>query len=169
MSLPTIFKCIECDETFHKKYNLTRHIVRKHQYCQETINGNEATKNTNEETKNTNEIHKCHSCCKEFTRNWYLTKHVEKCKGIRNKLQCEYCEKTFKHENSRFYHYKRCEKKKETASDPPKIANTVSQNMTATHRGVINNQVDNSVDNSVNNNIIIVYNPNGNTPFIKDY
>ena len=106
-------------------------------------------------------------CYKNFTRKWSLVRHIENCKGEKNKFQCEYCMTDFRHDNSRFRHYKICSTKKELAISQDKIpSNNLNQNLTVTNGNLNNN---NNIDNSVNNNIIIVYNPTGNTPFSTDH
>jgi hypothetical protein len=94
---------------------------------------------------------------------------MEKCKGIdtKNRMQCDFCEKEFKHERSRFYHYKICGTKKEMAliAAKEKEEKTINNNS-----GQMNNQLGSGTQNNTqNNNIIIVYNPNGMTPFSTDH
>ena len=102
----------------------------------------------------------CPNCYKQYSRNWCLLRHVEKCKGDKNKFRCEHCFTDFKHEKSRFYHYKRCsvKNKVEAPSQPTTTSNTIN---TQTY---INNQ-----HNNTNNNIIIVYNSQGNSEFRTDH
>ena len=117
------FQCLICKYVFSSKYSLIRHNGRKHTV--ETLkNGatdtNHSATDTNHgsititEEIDTTKPH-CPVCQKDFSRNRYLKKHIEFCKGVINRLQCEYCEKEFKHENSRFRHYKTCATKKEMA------------------------------------------------------
>ena len=168
------FQCKYCDEIFTRNYNLSRHVVRKHILEDnstepiKTKNPNDKTQNSHDLPKNTHcvEIKRCLHCAKDFSSKWYLNKHIEKCKGVKNKLQCEYCKKDFKHENSRFYHYKICTVKLALLkTEPQKSSNNISQNMTVTDHGTLNN----NIDNRVNNNIIIVYNQSGDTPFSTEH
>lgn len=90
------FVCEISKKYFITNSNLLRHIDEFHK--------EPATEN------------KCVKCCKTFSRKWSLTQHFKICKGIINKLECEYCKLNFKHERSRFRHYKTCATKKETLS-----------------------------------------------------
>ena len=62
-------------------------------------------------------VHTCHKSNKNFSHNWCLIRHAEKCKGLKNPRECEYCKKTFKHDRSRFRHYNKCEKKQTIQDD----------------------------------------------------
>jgi len=56
----------------------------------------------------------CEKCNKVFTRKNILKAHITKCKGIRDMLVCEYCNKSFNtYPSSRYRHYKICPKKAE--------------------------------------------------------
>lgn len=169
------YNCAICNDIFTRNSSLKRHIAVKHTDNDEnkktanshyktddgytsTINGN-----TNEQNSNNNN---CHLCNKNFTRKWSLKKHMETCKGIKNKLQCEYCEKDFTHEKSRFRHYKTCITKKEFEIAKAEEAAAAKNNNTTQ----MNNNLTNGIQNNIqNNNIIIVYNPVGSTPFSTDH
>ena len=185
---PSPFQCSLCKDVFATKYSLIRHTGRKHKLSdmdnkskssdENLKSGNENLKSGNENLKsgsesssaetdeNGNKKHRCHICYKNLSSNCYLLKHIKTCKGVINRLQCEYCEKEFKHEKSRFHHYKICGTKKEMALIEDK------QKPTINNSGQINNNLSTgtqNVNNNTNNNIIIVYNPNGITPFSTDH
>lgn len=159
-SLPEIknFQCEKCSEKFVKKYNLTRHMVRKHpESPKSTIqqnNHNPQQNSRNPQQNNHNEppYHsgKCPQCEKVFIANWRLLRHIEKCKGEKNRFECEHCLKQFTHERSRFRHYKICTK-------PPTIINNNTTNINA----------ETYIENQTNNNYnILVF---GEQPFITDH
>jgi len=106
--------CPICYDTFCKPYNMKRHMLRIHGYTYTDYISLPIHNNSNNitETINNNE-YKCSKCDKCLYANWYLIKHMEKCKGIIDRHSCEYCHKKFKHVNSRFCHYKICKIKKE--------------------------------------------------------
>ncbi|MEN9446469.1 MAG: hypothetical protein RL728_981, partial [Bacteroidota bacterium] len=117
---------------------------------------------------------KCHKC---LYTNWYLKKHMEKCKGIRDNLSCEYCHKLFSHERSRFGHYKICEAKKEADSkalvpislENIPVASTINNSQIATNINNIQEQTNiENQNNNTQNNIIVVYNSSG-TDFKKEH
>lgn len=176
-------KCEICDSTFYKMYNLKRHMLRIH-----GIDNNELTqnfshltqKNSNINQKNSNLNQKnsnppqnnsnlasndydvslqCEKCLKSFSTHWYLVKHKEKCKGVSNAYQCEYCNCSFNHEKSRFRHYKTCKDKLEAEAKNITIKNNCQE------ANVINN-IENQ--NNHTQNIILVYKPE-NMEFIKDH
>ena len=187
-------QCSMCQETFATKYSLLRHTGRRHVHFKISITtpknhditgknhdrtgeNHDRTGENHDESSSTTidsdtQKHTCLLCHKKFTRKWSLTKHMENCKGVVNKkdkLQCEYCEKEFKHERSRFYHYKICATKKEVdfieaeeKETKPKTINNSGQTNNLTN-GIQN------INNNTNNNIIIVYNPTGNTPFSTEH
>ena len=132
-------QCPICDCGFSKPYNMKRHMLRFHGYIYEEYIQNNIHLNQNNnhliQTNNhpiqtnshpmqtnshLNDINTAPNCCskckKAFCANWYLVKHMENCKGIKDRLSCEYCFLDFKHERSRFKHYKICLAKKEIDS-----------------------------------------------------
>jgi hypothetical protein len=171
-------RCDICDCTFSKPYNLRRHQLRIHGIEFEELtqkNSNLSQKNSNLSQKNSNLSQKnsnlvssdyentlqCDKCCKTFTAHWYLVKHKEKCKGKNNAYQCEYCNCIFKHEKSRFRHYKTCKEKLEAEAKTVTIKNHCQE------ADVINNtHIENQ--NNHTQNIILVYKPE-NMEFIKDH
>ena len=180
-------KCPICDCCFSKPYNMRRHMLRYHGYTYEEYihnNTNNIPNNTNNNPNNTNNIHnntnnipkntnniqteeietqndkenRCPKCEKCLYAKWYLKKHMDTCKGIRDKHSCEYCYKVFKHDNSRFAHYKICVAKKEidskslvpSTNNPSNPSNTTSQQVASTINNVGGNQNNNTQNNIVN-------------------
>ena len=173
--IPSPFECPTCKVSFASKYSLERHCGRKHKINKGATDSNQGATDSNHGattgsnscgstiTNSENSRNTCPMCCNDFLRKRYLIKHIENCKGKKNKLQCEYCEKEFTHEKSRFHHYKICATKKEMAVIEAK--KTLHDNS-----GQMNNQLINGIQNNTqNNNFIIVYNPTGNTPFSTDH
>ena len=122
-------KCKLCDIVFSKPYNFRRHLVRIHGFLLEDYIEHINENNTNNQ-QNNNKEHKCNKCNKIFSRNWNLTKHLDRCKGIIDKYSCQYCNKKFKHNNSRFAHYKICKTKKEIDEKKEKVSNTIIKTIT---------------------------------------
>ncbi|MFZ9343477.1 MAG: C2H2-type zinc finger protein, partial [Candidatus Nanopelagicaceae bacterium] len=129
-----IIRCPICYDTFSRNFTMKRHMVRIHGYTYEEYiahnsndliyNSNDITHNSHTEPNNshlniktiTSKEYKCIKCFKCFDRNWSLRRHMEKCKGIKDRFSCEYCNSLFSHEKSRFGHYKICKAKKEVDS-----------------------------------------------------
>ena len=118
-------------------------------------NSNDIYNNSNEieiATENDKE-YRCKKCDKCLYAKWYLNKHMEKCKGIRDKHSCEYCHKMFKHEKTRFSHYKICKTKKEIDSKslvpvtdtPPAVSQQVASTINNVS-GIQNNNTNNIVN-----------------------
>ena len=144
------YKCLECEKSFTRNYNLRRHVGRVHQNIQNKIL---CPKGTNVEGQGTNVAkHKCRLCHNNFSYNWCLTKHLLICKGDIKPFECKNCMKKFKTEKSRSRHCKTCLEKVSTT-------NIGTQNNINTQNNI----------QTQNNNIIIVYNPSGNTPFTSDH
>jgi hypothetical protein len=96
--------CQFCNQDFKNKYSAQRHVERRHK--------EESRKEDPVQPPNTCKDIQCHLCFKKLSSKSYLLKHIDKCKGVKNRHQCEFCEKKFKHEKSRFHHYKICGAKK---------------------------------------------------------
>ena len=97
--------CQFCNQDFKNKYSAQRHVERHHK--------GESRKEDPVQPPNTCKDIQCHLCFKKLSSKSYLLKHIEKCKGVKNRHQCEFCEKIFNHEKSRFHHYKICAAKKD--------------------------------------------------------
>ena len=104
-----IYKCSYCKYETLKKYNLSRHMVAKH----EKENKNNIIEDYNSVIKdcknvNINSDNECIKCNKKMSSKYYLKKHLEKCKGIINTLECPKCNKIFSHRSSKCNHMKKC-------------------------------------------------------------
>ena len=143
--------CKICDKEYYKLYNLKRHIVTIHgfnyQDYLESFDANnlvddivpterlvikaEKLVNNNDVMVNNKIKHLCSKCNKNFSANWYLKKHIEKCKGFIDIYSCEYCKKKFTHRDSRYNHYKICKTKKEVDEiKKEKGSNTIIKTIT---------------------------------------
>jgi hypothetical protein len=158
-----IYKCLECEKAFTRSFNLRRHTVRVHK---NSVNAELLTKGSNVEGPGSNvegpgsnvDKHKCHKCHHNFSYNWCLTKHLLICKGDIKPFECKNCMKKFKTEKSRSKHCKKCDEKN-------KEGTVITTNIGTQNN--INTQNNNNI--ATQNNIIIVYNPNGGTPFTSDH
>ena len=118
--------------------------------------------NDNANTKNiiVKQKYECSECFHTFSSNWYLHKHMDRCKGVDYKFCCKHCNKKFKHEKSRFKHYQQCSSKAvvlyKDATIPIPIPEGVIQQ---TNIGTQNNNNTN-IQQQQNNNTynIIIYN-----------
>jgi len=188
--------CEICDSVFYKPYNLRRHMINIHGYTEDEIkyklSSNNHINSSNNHINSSNshiissnshiissninttnqsvKAFECSKCKKTLYAQWYLVKHMEKCQGIKDKFSCQYCNKLFSHEKSRFKHYKICIAKKEINSKALIIPEPVLQNVP-----IITNNIDtqNNINTNINTqnnnqNIILVYNPE-NMEFIKDH
>ena len=192
---PPNFTCDICYLCFTRKDNMIRHMRKIHsdiynnsihnnitQYnsnitqntsnithnSSNTTHNNSNTQNNsnNDINNNNNTSHKCIKCTKQFSRQWCLIRHSEKCQGIKDPYSCEYCHKMFTHDNSRFKHYKICKTKKEIDSKslvpvtdtPP----NVSQQVASTINNIQNQQNNNNTQNIVN---ILTFPQSGNNNF----
>ncbi len=190
-------KCNICDCNFSKQYNLKRHMLRIHGIEEDTElhnfssnlhkNSRNLHNNSRNLHNNSSNIHKnssnindmktdnkfeCSKCNKSLYAKWYLLKHMEKCQGIKDGFTCEYCNKMFSHDKSKYRHYKICKTKKEVDSKAlitlptGQVAPTNISNQTADTINNINTQ--NNIQTQNNQNIIVVYNPSG-TDFTKEH
>jgi len=176
------YNCVECDKSFTRNYSLARHIVRAHkivelhnrdtstQQNQHQSNNNDTKKQQNQHPDNNNDTgtqetdvgtikkYECDLCHNNFSHSWCLTRHKAVCKGAKVPFECKNCLKTFKHARSLLRHSKKiCEKNKEGT-------------VITTNIGTQNNINTQNIQTQNNtNNIIIVYNPNGGTPFTSDH
>ena len=168
--------CKICDKEYYKLYNLKRHIVTIHgfnyQDYLESFDANnlvddivstEKLVNNNDVMVNNKIKHLCSKCNKNFSANWYLKKHIEKCKGFIDIYSCEYCKKKFTHRDSRYNHYKICKTKKEIDAkaliknnEEHKDNEAKDINIEQQRADTINNNVNshNTTNNTINNYIL---------------
>jgi len=168
-------KCELCDYTSNKKYNLLRHMERKH--AQQNVNPaqqnvtlaqqnvtlaqqnvtlaqqNVTPTQQNVTPENLEEQHlfECDICYKIFNKQWILNRHKKKCTGITNSLICGNCNKTFASRHSKCRHSKTCKIIHNINNTTNNIDNTTINN---------NNTTNNTINNNTINNInILTYNP----------
>uniref|UniRef100_A0A6C0CS99 C2H2-type domain-containing protein n=1 Tax=viral metagenome TaxID=1070528 RepID=A0A6C0CS99_9ZZZZ len=194
---PLNYTCSICYLDFTRRDNMLRHMRRIHSDIDidnihnNTVNihnnignihnntGNIHNNTGNVPNNNGNEIdiqndkeYRCKKCDKCLYAKWYLTKHMEKCKGIRDKYSCEYCHKTFTHDTSRFKHYKICKTKKEIDSkslvpvtDTP---TAISQQVASTINNVSGDQNNNNTQNNIVNILTFPQSGDKNFDFVCD-
>ena len=159
-----IFKCISCDYTTPKKFNLTRHMVCKHpqqkvdmaqqnvNMAQQNVNMaqqnvNIAQQNVNIDTNSDNLDEYVCECTKKFSKKWILDRHIKTCSGVADCLVCPNCIKTFSSRQSKSIHMKKC---------TIKINNEILQNVqNITNNNTTNNNITNNTINNNNNTINI--------------
>lgn len=71
------FDCEKCCEKFTRKYNLIRHMVRKHSSSDENVK-QQNSHNPQQNSHNEEMANKCLHCDKQFVANWRIPIHVEK-------------------------------------------------------------------------------------------
>lgn len=157
MNIPTCHVCCMC---FSRSYNLKRHLYNKHnidstlpalQNSQPAVqNSQPVVQNSNIPVADENEVNKCPKCDKTLSQKSCVKRHLTTCKGIINKLECEYCKCTFTHTKSRYKHYKTCKEKNKPATEPLIINNNTNIN---SH----NNTTNNTTNNNNTVNITVVY------------
>lgn len=150
-----IYKCIYCNYSTMKKYNLDRHCDNKHlaeisynEYLNELANSQQ-TQNIKKEEK---EKFYCSKCYKEYLSTKTLQQHEEKCSGI-DIMTCPTCMTTFAHYQSKYRHMKRnnCKPKSQLHYQNPNIANMINSNNTNTYN-TTNNTNNNTTNNNTTNN-----------------
>ena len=160
-----MFNCSCCEYKSNKKYNLTRHMVSKHNNAKDkndtiihrnaTIyNKNDTITHRNDTIYNKNAItdNKCSKCNKILSSKQYLEKHLLICKGVLNPLECYLCHKILANRGSKSTHLKKC--KGILINEP---STELTNNNTIINNTVINNNINNGVINNTSNitNIII--------------
>ena len=88
----------KCDQNSHLIHNHHDKIYKMMQFSVIYSMLNKAMKSSSEL--------KCFKCDKTLSTKANLKRHIEKCKGIYNKLQCPTCLKIFAHRNSKNLHMK---------------------------------------------------------------
>jgi uncharacterized protein YbaR (Trm112 family) len=165
-----MFNCSDCDYKTERKYNLQSHTRRKHK--RELKKEEKVKKEDKEEKdndKNVKKVHDlgkkvhdiekkvhdlgkkvhdnkeeliCNKCNKIFKSKNGLKYHIERCKGIENKLECPYCHKVLSSKQSKSNHLKICRVKMssliEVKEEKEKKENTIINNI---NNGTINNNI----------------------------
>jgi len=153
----TIFKCNFCTYFSDRKYNLQKHIDRKHceniQNVQNFKNGqkvnpkvqnvNPKVQNVNPKIQNVNPIFKCEKCNKIYKTKKHLITHESKCNGI-DDLTCTRCMMSFTTRQAKSRHIlaNKCEARSIMYARIPN-QNNLQNNIT--------NNIDNSINKTINN------------------
>lgn len=131
------YVCKECNKLFHRKDYLTKHL--------ESLD-HKLRANPNAEKNVLRSIH-CDKCYKSFVSMANYERHFERCKETRTPLQCNHCDRVFKHASSKSKHMKTCSK------NSGNITNEI--NVTGTNGDVTIHNVN---DNSTNTNNVFICN-----------
>lgn len=171
-------KCQFCDFTSERAYNVKRHTIRRHN-IQENENVQTVAKNVQNVAKNVQNVvenvqnvvknvqnvvtekttHYCGKCGKYFCRPCRVSKHEEKCKGVRT-LQCDICNMVFQDRHDK-YNHKRYGKCSPPSPSVTNITNNITNNNITNNNNIINNNV--NIDQSVKINYIS-FNTKNNDP-----
>jgi len=169
--------CAECTQDFSTKFNLKRHMIRKHEELtginmdqnnqkenpnnpkenpnnpkENPNNPKENPNNPKENPKNLPNENQCKKCEKILSNKQNCKKHSKICKGKINPLECRYCNEVFTIPTAKYRHQKKCKEKE--------LEKTT----------IINNNITNNICNNIQNqtnNINIQINNFGNEN--KDY
>jgi hypothetical protein len=87
----------------------------------------------------------CPKCSKNFKSFKGLKKHQNRCKGVSNPLECQYCHRVFATQQSKFKHLKVCKIKE-------------VQELVEKHCTTINNNTNTQTNNNNIQNIYNIYN-----------
>jgi hypothetical protein len=153
----SIFKCNCCTYFSDRKYNLQKHIDRKHYENIPNIqnyknrqnvnpkvqNVNPKTQNVNPKIQNVNPIFKCEKCNKIYKTKKHLITHESKCNGI-DDLTCSRCMTSFTTRQAKSRHSlaNKCEARSIMYARIPNKNNL--------QNNIINN-IDNSINKTINN------------------
>jgi hypothetical protein len=121
---------------------------------------------------NQNDTFQCSTCMKHFTTQGNLMRHVHNgCRGIRNVLVCEFCNKDFKHRSNKYNHVKVCKARLQLVSSTEETEVSSSTGPIITNNG--NNNTNNvQAIQTQNNTYILNFNDaidNPNFSFVKDH
>jgi len=175
-----LLKCSNCDYKTLKKYNLLRHMVRSHPIDNSAKSMNNSAESMNNSAKdmifsakdmifsaegiNVNidenicqdiNTSTCYKCNKTLANKYNLANHIDKCRGVINPLQCEYCMKIFKYRNNKYVHKRKCkliQLAKQEEEQKASIQNITNNNIT---NNITNNTVNDNSNNVTVNNIIV--------------
>ena len=169
------YHCEDCDSTFTRKYNLTRHMERIHA---STKNKPTSTKDIPTSTKDIPTSTKlslpqqCNICEKIFAKHCTMIKHKDKCKGKINPLQCIYCNEVFTCPPNKYRHMKICKERISTGLIIPEgQGNTIigTNNNIQTQNNIENLIQNNNTSNIQNNNNTSNIQNNNNTIIINNF
>ena len=184
-----MLKCLECEYTTFRKFNLNRHHFNKHGKTEQDLRGNENDPlnvenvslnidnvNLNVENVSLNsenvlsdcenvsldnkKIFNCKKCYKSYKTKQYLNNHESKCNGI-DILTCSKCMFTFSNRKSKSRHIiaNKCKPKSIMNYNNPNIINNTTNNNNNTTNNN-NNITNNTTNNNTTNNIISNNNTN---------
>ena len=191
-------KCINCDCSFTRLYNLRRHTERKHknivaqkcnpfaQKCNPFAQKcNPFAQKCNPFAQNCNpfqenekvEENQCIYCKKILANKWSLKRHNIKCTDTKesNSYECNFCNKIFNTRNGKSKHLKICKIKNTALIIKPSEDTNINTN-NSTQPMVINNNNINNINNNITNNTnngtinynIVIYDEK-KTNFIKEH
>ena len=166
----TEYKCLKCEFKSLKLYNTRRHFLRFHEHEENkcagkgvdaTGKGVDATgkgvdaagKGVDATGKGVDEIqdillsNQCNKCRKIFTRMYGLKVHIETCEGLKDVLQCMYCNTVFTHKSNKYHHLKICKEK--LINEQKQL---IINNNNTTNNNTINNITNNINSNNITNN-----------------
>ena len=145
-------QCPLCTLSFTRNFNLKRHLSSKHKMESCSTNLDNGYLSVPNGHPLENESNQCSKCEKSFSQKSCLTRHLQICKGIINKFECEHCKCTFKHCKSKYKHYKTCPEKNKL---PEPLSVNNSTNINNNTNATINSNNNNTINNNVN--LTIVY------------
>jgi len=135
--------CTICNYTSPRKYNVDRHVKRRHENPQNVASD---PQNVAGDPQNVagdpSEILTCEQCAKVFSRKDNLTRHMMNCDGIQS-LECSLCHTVFKNRWTKSRHVQIC-------TGPTATTNIITTNNTINNinQGTINN---NNIQITINN------------------
>jgi len=159
-------RCETCTLEFVSRYNLTRHMQRKHNINEDENTAGKDTPTAGKDTptagKENQHKNQCEKCDKILTRKSNYTKHIAKCKGKINILQCQICKEIFTCPPHKYRHQKKCKEKQLITTVQSGEIHNVINNIENQNNNIQNNNIQNN-----NNNIHININSFGKEN--KDY
>jgi len=108
-----IYNCMYCEYSTNIKANFARHFITKHTNKIDNIIANiqnvtnESSFDSNNDIIDINST-TCSKCGKKLSSKTYLNKHLIKCNGISNPLECPICHKIYANRFSKSVHIKKC-------------------------------------------------------------
>lgn len=163
-----VYICKVCCACFSRNYNLKRHLYSKHSIKYETDDEDDdlPTQQNDEHLPKTekDDINKCPKCEKSFSQKWRATRHIKTCNGIVNKFECSYCKCTFKHETSKYKHYKTCKEKNKL----PEAEDTITNDTPIIYK-IGDKTIDFNIEHFTENVFNIIVECKNKTVFIQEY
>ena len=165
------YKCTHCDYKSKWKGNVRRHMVTKHTSPNVTDYSPNVTDSSPNVTVPSRDSNICRICTKIYSSKYALKKHLHKCKGTTNPLQCNFCLKTFKYRSNVSAHLKICKSTAIVVSTSEELPqSTIQQHASSiTNNNTTNNNTINNVQNIININIQTPMVFKENTPYLFDH